>query len=335
MRQVFLLGNDISDLIISISEININAGDYGQLTINDLPSIQGNNQRGFWDQTNEYSPFYAESQLSKFTIEIYNEGTFVYKGAIQSIQINNQEKTADITLKSDIQRKLEKGLIYASLPEANPSKMVQEICSLYKIPYDGSSFGKASEIYEADLVRTSAFFKNEGTVQDGIQQILEVGIGRVYSQNGILYYDVFKTKTVDPVFTASDNEDNAEGITLFAHPEITTSEKEPITGYNIKYVNGEAVFGDIEEQGKTIDGSYASPARISTLQAAVWIGERWMDYFSLSQQNISISVPARYGKSFLIDYPIGVEYQGKSYTVDLVSINNSLKLESKLGGLTR
>jgi hypothetical protein len=335
MRQVFLLGNDISDKVVSIPDVVTTAGDFGQLTVNDLPNITGDNQDGFWDNTNQGSPFYGAREISDYDIEIYNKSEKVYIGTIQGIQINNQDKTATVTLKSKIQRALEKGLVYASVENSNPATMIQEICSLYKIDCESASFGRANGVYELDNVRTSALFKNEGTVADGIQQILEIGIGRIYLQNNRLYYDVFREKETPVIFTASDKVDNTNGVTLFGHPNVTIIEKEPITGYNIKYIQGAAIFGDTENQGKSIDGSYASPVRIMTLQSAVWIGERWMDYFGKPQQIIDFSIASNYGKAMRITDPIGIEYRGRTFTTDITSINNSLQLESKLGGITR
>jgi hypothetical protein len=338
-RQVFLLGTDISDKIISIPDTVATAGDFGQLTINDLPSIEGDNRNRFWDKRNQASPFYGASQLSKFDIEIVNEGLVTYVGVIQGIQANNQSKTATITLKSDIQSKLEKGLVYDSDSESNPAQMVKEICSLYKIQTDSISFGRASSVYELDLVHVSGKFRNIGTVQDGIQQIIEVGLGRVYIANNCLYYDVFQPRTTDPMFTASDKVDSANGITLFSHPQTTAIEKEPISGYNVQFVGGlggsAATYGSSENQGKSIDGSTNSPVRILTLQAATWIGEKWMQYFALQQEQVAFSVPAKYGKTFAINNPIGIEYRGSSYTVDLISVNNSFKVASELVGVSR
>jgi hypothetical protein len=345
MRQIYLLNNDISQYVITVADIVLNIGDFGQLTINDLTTLQGDNTRRFWDKSNPASPFYGARELSNYEITIYNDDVLVFTGVIQSLQADNDNKTATITLKSYIQLGLEKGLIYASSAATNPAIMIQEICSLYKIDIDGSSFGRASSIYETDLVRTSALFKNQGKVLDGIQNICEIGIARVYSQFNKLYIDVYDPSDSDSVFTLSDKSyrdsavERRQGVTLLGHPNINTVEKEPINGYNIQCVGGvgglAAVFGDSTAQGKSIDGSYNSPVRIMNLQSAVWIGERWVSYFANSQYIINCKTQSRYGKSIQLGFPIGIQYRGSEYSADIISLNNSLLNETAIGAMIR
>jgi hypothetical protein len=277
------------------------------------------------------------NDLSNYTLEIYNESQRVYIGSIQGLNASNQNKTATVTLKSEIQRKLEKGLAFASAEESNPATMVKNICSQYEIEIDATSFSNASAIYNESGIEISALFKGTGSVFDGIQQILEIGVARVYMQENKLYFDVYRDYDTPPIFYASDKTDNADGITLSSHPIVQKIEKQPLSGYNIKHVDllGESIFGSTNEQGKTIDGSYSSNVRIMTAATAVWIGERWLGYSNKPQQRINYSIPARFGTSMKINYANGIEYRGREVTVDIVSINNTDKLSSKIGGVTR
>lgn len=336
MRTVKLQGNDITKYILSIPSIVNSTSEYGQITSVDMPVLIGDNRHRFFDTDNPASPFFGALTLSNYLFEITDNGITVFSGNIDTLEANNETKQANITLKSTIQKKLEKGLIYASSSDSNPAEMAREICELYKIDINSDSFNRSSNIYNDNSVVTTAFFRGEGTLLDGLQQIAEIGCARVYVSSGLINFEVFETKEALPVATFTDNFNNIGYHPLYSRPKTQNIQKEPITGYKVEWTGGfPAVFGDSEEQGKTITANKGSTVRIETLQSAVWIGEKWLEYFNTPQNMINFRISNHLGRSLGVNYPVQINYKGKSVIVDINSIDNSNIVYSDIWGQTR
>lgn len=336
MRILKLNGNDITKYVFSIPTIAETASDYGQISTLDMPQIVGNNLQRFWDTSNPASPFYGEIDLSKHLIEIIQDGITVFSGTIDTLQNDNAGKKANITLKSTIQTNLEKGLIYASAKKSNPAEMAREICSLYKIPYNSDSFNRSSNIYNDNNVVTTGFFKGEGTVIDGLQQIAEVGCARVYTAKNQLNFEVFETKEALPVVTFTDYFNNIGFFPLFGQISTQNIQKEVLNGYKIEWTGGfPATFGLEKDWGKTISATESSTVRIETLQSAVWIGEKWVEYSKTPQNIISLRCSSHIGRSLSLNYPIAVNYNGVTTILDINMIDNSNIVYTELQGQTR
>jgi hypothetical protein len=337
MRTITLNGNNITSYILTIPNIENQASDYGQIATLAMPNLVGDNRTYFYDINNPASPFYGAIDLSKYSVEIIDNGLVIFQGTIDSLQSDNTTKQANITLKSDIQRILEEGLIYASdATSSDPATMVREICTLYKIPVNSETFNRSASIYNADNVSTTAFFQGEGTILDGIQQIAEIGCARVYTDNNALSFDVFSTRESDPIATFSDDRIDTSYKPLYSHINPQNIPKEPINGYKVEWVGGfPATFGNSEKQGKTISGTYSNTVRIMTLQAAVWIGEKWLEYFSTPQNLINFRISTKIGRSLRLNYPVQLRYRGINTIVDISSIDNSNIVYSEMWGQTR
>jgi hypothetical protein len=340
MPNVYLNGNDINQYIESVPTIVESAGDYGQIFSVEFPALSGINRDGFWDKTNPASPFYGARELSKFSIRIERNGVDVFEGVITKLTTNNQARTASVELKSNIQRNLEKGCIYASAYQSTPSEMASEIASLYNIEVNNNSFARSDSIYNSNSVYCSSFFRGGSTVLDAIQELARFGCARAYISKQKLNFDVFRPRTVASVFTASDKSDNTDGITLWSYPNIENNEKEPIEGYRIEYINGEgplaATLGSSAQQTFTLNGGKGNAVRINTLQAAVWLGDLWVEYFNTPQEIISFTIPGRVGKSLDINMAIDLEFNNRAtLTIDIISIDNNEERFSVVRGLTR
>lgn len=335
-RQVFLFDNDISDYVITLPNITLQAPNYGQLLISDYPVIVGNNIDGFWDKKNSASPFKGSNDLQGYRVQIKQNGVTVFTGSIQQIQANNDSKTAQITLRSDVQKALEKGIIFASSVQKSPSETVVDICNLYNIPVDSSSFGYSSSIYAVDNVLISALWIDPGvTVLEAIQQIAEIGCARVFLFNDVLYFQVYEEKTSAAIYEFSESLTQGN---LWSNPQVTSIQKEKATGYSITWT-GEpvATFGDDSGQFKSITAGYDSPIRIESLQAAVWIGEKWLSYLNRDQEQITFQTDIEIGSVIPLLSPVSVEYEGWSdiETVDIIGIDNGSNLFSVITGETR
>jgi hypothetical protein len=340
MTNVTLNGDNIDKYVMSVSEIKQSAGEYGQLTSIDLPSLTGENTTEFWDTTNPASPFYGNVQLSKNRIEIIRNGVSVFNGVITAIESDDQNRSANVSLKSDIQRVLEKDIIYASEETATPSQMVSDICSFYNIGINATSFSRSNSIYTQNNIKCSAFYKGDTTIQNAIQQIAEIGVARAYISNQLMNFDVFRTRTAAGVFTVSDDPFTTGSITLKSNVTTMNLEKEPKQGYRIEYVNGEgplaATLGNESQQEFTISAGNSNPVRINNLVSAVWIGEKWIEYFNRPQQMFTFGIPAEIGKILNINDPITLIHRDRGLIdLDIVGINNSKKVVSIVEALSR
>jgi hypothetical protein len=338
LQKIYLFGQDISEFVSQIPAVIQSSTDYGQLIINDIPSITGINTRGFWDISNPSSPFYGAPSLTNYKIEIEQDGEITYTGYIQSIQTDNQNRTATVNLQSILQSLLDKKIIYSSATQLTPSQVVADICNLYKIPFDSGSFGAANTIYNNDNIYITANYLNpEVSILDVFQQIAQIAVAAIYSINGILYYDVFYTRTADPIYQFTDDHDDQNGISILSAPVIENVEKAETNGYSVEWA-GEptATFGLETDRGVSISAGADQNIKITSLQAAVWLGELWLEYLNHPQRRITFQTRAVLGKSLSIGYPISIEYRNNQIeTIDIFSIDNSSKVFSTLVGLTR
>lgn len=336
MRIVYLSDIDITEYVIEIPDSEQAQGEFGQLLINDIPTMTGLNITSFWDQRYPGSPFYGAATLFDFPIRIEQDGVDVWKGHILSINADNEQGTAIVGLRSTLQATLEKGCIYVSSAPESPSQAIKNICYLYGIPIDTASFGYAEGIYSSDNVEiTVLLVRPDMSVLDAIQQIANIGIAQVYSVNGVLYYDVYREHSAPAIYTFDDAEFGAD---LWRAPSVNSIEKEAIKGYSISYISGVAEFGTDVEKGKSIQAGGESPIRIETLQAATWVGEQWLSYLNRPQQLVQWECATSLAKSFILGSPIGISYtigQWDALTVDLCRISPGDRLKSILTGRTR
>lgn len=329
---------DISRYVVGLPSLAEQTAEYGQLIVEDLPTMTGENGTGFWDARNPASPFFG-SKLSDLPISAARAGVQVWGGRIQGIRADARARTAEITLRSSIQRKLDSGAIYFSGTDTNPSDtpahIAQRICALYGIPFDSGTFGRSHGIYARDNALISAhLILPELTVRDALQQIANIGCARVYWDGEALRFEAWEQRTAPPIIMFSD--DPANPARLFVPPMVEPLEKQEAGGYSIQWLGGVAPFG---AEQLSISAGADAPFRIRSLQGAVWFGELWLEYLQTQQKRITFGVSAAYGRALRLGYPVGIEYSGGGWgsleTVDVVSIDNSSELVSTITGLTR
>ena len=339
IQQVFMNDDDISEFVSAIPALVQQTGEIGQVIINDIPSITGQNRTGFWDAQSICSPFFG-TDPAKFEIRILQDGIQTYRGKIKNVKSDGVSRTAEVTLRSSIQEMLERGCIYVS-PDGGetPADAVRNIASLYKIPINTASFGISAAIYNTDnaLVQVVAI-DPDASVLEIIQQIADIGVAKVYAMNGFLFYDVFRERTSVPLVQFSDNPTNPDGTTLFSHPVTEISEREKVFGYSIQTMQGPVTFGTDDQQGRSISAGADSPVRIPTLQAGVIFGDLSLEYLNKVQRRITFQVPKRIGRELPIDAAVSVEYTSRDWTIttlDIIALDNSNKVFSVITGLTR
>lgn len=337
-RKVYLFTTDVSQYVIDVPNIVQSTGEFGQLTINEIPSFTGNSIAGFWDVNNPVSPFYgAGSDLSGYTITIELDGVNVFVGSVLSIETSNHDGTSTVSLQSSLQKAMERGAIYASPAPETPSEAVAGILNFYLIPYDPGSFAASTAIYDADLVvcEVRAIDPNLKVI-DLLQNVLDIGVARLYSLNGVLFYDVYQTQTQASLATFSDAV--AGPVTIYSHPISGWVQKDQITGWSIDTVVGTFTTGNTAQQGKSISAGVDAPVRLLDANSAVWIGDAWISYLNQPQKRIEFGIPAAYGKSLPIGSAVTLEYNSMNWDttiLDLIEIENTTRVMSRIVGVTR
>lgn len=338
-RRVYLFDSDISQYVADIPSITPSTGDYGQVTRNDLDSLTGQNTQGFWDTANPASPFYGAADDAGFMIQIEQAGTITWTGAIQSIVSDAKSRTAAVGLRSVLQDALEDGAIYASAAQVTPATAARELLELYRIPIDATSFANANAIYTTDGVYVHVKqLDPDSSLLDLLQRIAEIGVARIYSVNGVVFFDVFETPGTESLVTFTDS--SLSGVTLWSPPRVESAQKDRVTGYNVQWAgNPAATFGLESQQPRTIQGTLNDTVQITTLQAAVWIGERWYRYLRTPQQRVSFVAPIGYARSLALGYAISVEYTSGGWAapliMDITQIDFGNSLYATITGLTR
>lgn len=338
MTTVKLGTIDISRFVVSMPRIAEQTADYGQFLVVDMPVLVGENSRGFWEERNPASPFHG-GDMAETPITVDRDGVLIWTGLIQGIRCTGRDRTAEVTLRSEIQRKLDSGCIYvsgtATNPADTPANIGRAICELYGIPVDSSSFGQSHGSYYLDNVLvSSAMITPEVTVRDALQQLAQIGCARMYFTDGKVHFELWRRATHTQIVTFSDNP--AAAARLLDHPATEPLEKQETNGYSVQWNGGEAVWGT---DPISVSGGPDAAFQIQSLQAAVWVGEKWLNYMTTAQRRISFAVSAQYGRALKLGYPIGIEYSGGGWDsiqlVDIVSIDNSNPLLSLITGVTR
>lgn len=336
-RKVYLNDIDISRYIIDIPTVVQTTGEYGQLVVNDIQSMTGNNLNGFWDVNNPASPFYGLNTFDNYMIIIELDDVPVFSGIIKTINADNNTRAAEVVLKSALQIALEHGCIYASTAAESPSQAILNICDLYKIQTDGGSFGFSNSIYDLNNIRIEIRAIDPFvSVVELIQQIADIGVAKIYSLNNILYYEVYQPKTSAPLTTFSDNPNGV--ISIYSHPISGWIEKDAVNGYSIETVAGNATLGLESQQGKTLSCGVDAPIRILDLNTAVWVGDLWVSYLNTAQKRIEFGVPADYGRLLPLGSTIILDYTLRGWeeiTLDVIEIENTSRVISKIVGVTR
>lgn len=334
MIQIYLDGVDISRHCIDIDELAYNVGEYGQLFTIDTYNITLDNIRGLFDSDSANSPFY-NNELTNHKMAVYMNGSLITEGFISQCKPDSEKKTSVITLIPSNINKLDQSCIYASSEEATPSAIVSEICDLYKIPYDQLSFFGSSSVYELDNVYLSVFFENECSIREAIQQIAEFACARVYMYRNKLYFDVYRetSTSITPAYIFSD--DSTIGIVnLWSTPRSENVNKQSLTGYKIEYIDGTAEYNTDGETNKSLNGDYGNPVRIMSLQSAVWIGEKWLEYLAKPQRRVKIRCASNIGNSLNLGYIVQITYNDKTEKYKVVGIKtNELYTELELESL--
>jgi hypothetical protein len=337
VTQVFLANQDISEHVATVPPLVQSAGEYGQLVVNDIPALTGVNLAGFWDAQNPASPFFGVDP-TVFTLSVQEDGVTTFFGHIKTVRSDNAARTAEVEIRSVIQDGLDHGAIYVSQSKETPADAVANLCSLYKIPIDAGSFGYSSAYYTSNLVFIDVRrLSPEGSVLDLIQQIAEYGCARVYVWQQRVYFDVYQTSNVAPLYTFTDSLSNEDGVTIYSHPIVETIEKEKVTGYHITTMKEPAILGSGQEQGKTLEGGPDSAIRILTQQAGVWLGELWISYLNRFQKRISFDIPSYIGREFPLGQPFILDYTLRKWapvTLQCTGIDNSSRLSNRITGVT-
>src|SRR3990170_3988469 len=203
MTTVTLGAIDISRFVINMPRVAEQTADYGQLLVMDMPVLIGENSRGFWDERNPASPFHGAA-VAETPINVSRDGIPIWSGLIQGIRSDGRARTAEVTLRSEIQRKLDSGCIYVSGTAANPADtpagIARAICELYGIPIDSSSFGQSHGIYTVDnVLLSSTMITPETTIRDALQQLAQIGAARIFWSDGRMHFDVWTNTLTPPI----------------------------------------------------------------------------------------------------------------------------------------
>lgn len=341
IRTITLQGQDISNLISDTPDVIYDCGEYGQVVFADTPSIIGNNSLGIWDNQNPGSFLFGAQSYDGFTMNVNVDGVDTINGTIKAVRANNTTKLAEIDVLTPLQNLLQKGCIYTSDDEPEtPAVAAFNILDLYKIPCDSNSFSLSNAEYIRDdvYIMVNSLFPDM-TCLDVLQLICEISLARMYSINGIVFFDAFMID-LEPVsiYTFSDRITNSDGITIYSEPLVELVEKEPLTGYTVMTATGPVQDGpEDNNKGKSISGKADDPITIKDEAAGTSIGLRWVNYSQHGQTRITVGVPNRIASVLQLGQTVTIDYsQGKWSPVDIIitGIDKSNPVMTMLKGVT-
>lgn len=341
MTQVFLLTSDISDFVVTVPKIPIKTGEYGQTVINEISSITGLNNSGFWTVQYPGSPFYGASSLTGYTITIIQDGVTLFVGGIKNIRADDTTRLAEVALESALQRALAKGCEYLSDVGIadTPALAAMRIAQFYGIPVDTGSFGAAHAEFNLNAVYITVNLPwPTMSVMDVFQSLADIGVARIYAINGTLYYDTYNIATSASVYTFSDERAGPDGCTIMTNPIAEQVEKDATMGFSIDTVMGRAFLGSSDDPGKSISAGTDSPIRILSRQAGNYIGLKWLAYLNRPQTRVQFGAPVEITRQIPINAAVELDYLTGFWAptiLDTVEIDNTDKVTGYLTGVSR
>jgi hypothetical protein len=335
-RVVSLAGNDVSRWVTDLPAVAVRVGEYGQVATNPIPSIAGDDSRGFWSPASPASPFFGAPRVSDYPVEILVSGVPVLRGWVQGVQSDG--RAADIALRTIMQSTLEGGLIYVPPPTpVDPATTFAEICVQYNLPFDSASVAASAALYAANGLAISLRQLDPSLkILDAFQLLAEIGVARVYEVAGILYFEAWQPRTSAPLVTVTDQP--GQRCTLWTRPAAVTVEKDRCEGYVVDWLGTPTATRGLESSiRRTIGAGQDAPVGITTLNGAVWVGEQWLRYLNTGQQTITFRCPAYIGKGLLLGMAIGIDYTrwDGAITADITALDQGGDLWTDVTALTR
>ncbi len=334
-RTVYLGTNDISRWVIDLPNVQLRAGEYGQVATNPIPFLPGADQTGFWNSRCAASPFYGMTRPADFPIRIEIAGLTVFTGSIQGITSDGYK--ADVSLRTILQRTLEGGLIYESpAVPLDPASTFAAICVQYGIPFDSVSVATSAAIYTAAGLAVQVSQPSPAVkILDAFQALAEVGVARIYEVLGTVYFEAWQPRTAVALSTFTDT----VGVdTLWDRPTVQTVEKDACEGYVVEWIGSPThVRGLSNAIRRTISAGPGATVMITSDNGAVWVGEQWFRYLNTPQDMITFRVPAAIGRSLVIGAAVEIDYSrwAAPVTVDVQALDLGSDLYTTLTCLTR
>lgn len=301
--QIFL--NDVDDItpfVVEIPPIIQSKAEYGQVITNDISSFQGNDSSYFWDLRSPSSGFFGQPDLSVNKITIYQDGVRAYVGYVRNIVPNNEDDSAEITLRSPLQALMESGVRLVSDTISNPAEIVRLLATYYGVEIDARSFGVSSDLYSDFNFQISVNLSlAEMSGEQLLMEMAEKGLARIYALNGTLYFEAYDPDyLVDSTYTFSDAIDNPDGCTIVQGVETFQIEKEKIFGYSVETLQGTTNFGDQTRAMKTVSGAGDAPVHIISAATGILIGDRWFEYLNRTDFQLTMGIPASLGRALTL-----------------------------------
>lgn len=337
-RQVIMAGVDVSQYVLSVTDVVPEAGDYGQVLSTTIPQLTGLAE--LFDPGNPESPFYGMLDVRDMPIQILNRGVQTFSGSVLSLTTDGAGRSVAVALRTEIQRTLEGGLIYISPEDQTPAAAFRAICDVYGIAYNVDSINRAEAVYGPNNVYVRV--RNplpDMTILDGFQRLCEIGVARIYGLDGELYMDAWSDNSADTGSLLTVSDALAADYPLLSRPSSERLNKQKMDGYVVEWI------GDVEGSNtrlsgsnmRTISGSQDQPVRIQTRKAAVWIGEQWLAYLNRAQDRITFKIPVDVARSIPLNAPLTLSYSqwGADRIVDITRIQASGLVSGELTGISR
>lgn len=343
MISVTILDYDVSQYIVGNSFELIRAkSEPGQVLINAMPSLQGIDIDGFFNPLNPASIFYGVNDLSIYPVKIYQYDVLIFDGFLQKIE-RNADRTVSLSLQTELQKTLDRNIIYNSGDTpVTPVDIFIEVCELYNIDYDTVSCNMSRAVYQLNGVQvTASILEPTVTLLAFFEQLSQIGIASIYSIGNKLYYDIQETAEQLPVLTLSNGYEQSSYYIL-SPPIITSLQKQFIAGYAVTYYDPllsktdlTQSFGD-QQNAFALSGGLNDPITIRSLQSAVWLGEQWLEYLTLTENLITMDIRTPIARELKIGYPIRLDMQDgtepRNYIIQELSTTNGV--QSRLRGKT-
>jgi len=282
--KLYLQGHDISEFIQKYPALRFGFGDYGEFPQLGNLTLQGDNTNGFWNPDNPASIFYSRDFYNwELKIKDSVADTVLYSGLINSVDIQNNGRQANINLISRLNKFLDKPIpFYNSNELLTPAEILEEMCVLWDVPYNETSIDRSHNIQSAAglFINADINYEHNLTLINAFKLLCDIGVARMFIFKDELYYHAYdrdlSSSTAD-IITVDEKY-------LLKIESLKQNYKSPLNGYKIITTTSTFTGGDEDSNDslKSVDLSSGKPFSMSALNGAYHIGE---SYLELSKKN--------------------------------------------------
>jgi len=276
-RHIYLGGYDVSRYVIStkVPTAQQNKPEWGELPAITNLEFDLINDKGYFSSRGFQSIFNNVDLTiipAKVTLEQGSTVLVEWEGFIQQIVEDYRSNRATVTGITRFSKLLDTPALL-TLGANTPSELSRLVFGLFNIPIDETAYARANSLLSG-LVQAQIdpnLLDSHLTLMELQKQLAAAGYGRIYSNNGLMVYEVFQ-ESLSPAVSFEIGERQ-----IMDHPVISKETRES-TPYTVQTLGiGQATSANwySGSNSKNLDFGPSAAVKVTSLSAGQQIADQW------------------------------------------------------------